>query len=104
MEKQVRDFKIDFDFEWTYGISIDKLQADLNKLRELGCTRIDMEPSISYDCPYLEIEAYANRIETDEECQQRIEEEEKRKEELYQRDLQMIEHIKERIRSYGKEA
>lgn len=79
MEKIIRNFKVDYSLDWTYGIEISKLRADLNELEKLGATHVEIEPYNSYDSAYVDIDAYANRLETDEECKERLEAEKEKK-------------------------
>lgn len=72
MEKQTRDFKVKFDIDWTYGIEIKKIREDLDAIEALGATHVHIEPDISYDCPTLEIYAFARRMETDEDVRKRL--------------------------------
>ena len=79
MEKQIRRFKVNFDFNWTYDIKIDKLKEDIKKLEDLGVTDISIEPDEDYyyGNSIITIEAFAERIETDEEAKERIDKENK---------------------------
>jgi hypothetical protein len=99
MEKEVRNFKIDYSLNWTYGVEIKKLREDLEALEKLGATHVEIEPGISYDCPYVEINAMCERIETDEEFKARIDEVNRRQEENKRRELEQLERLKLK---YGK--
>ena len=90
MKKQNRRFKVDFHFDWTYGVEIKKLREDLDALEELGVTTVEIEAEESYGSASVIIEAFINRMETDEECKVRIDAENKRQEELKQRELQEL--------------
>lgn len=94
MEKIVRNFKIDYTLDWTYGVSISKIREDLDAIEKLGATHVEIEHGVSYDCSYVEIDAYAERIETDEECKQRIDEMNARQAEVKRRELQQLEALK----------
>ena len=48
MEKQIRRFKVNFDFNWTYGVEIKKLKEDLETLEKLGVTEIEIEAEDKY--------------------------------------------------------
>lgn len=98
MEKIERNFKIDYALDWTYGVEINKIRADLDALEKIGATHIEIEYGISYDCAYVEIDAYAKRLETDEEYKSRIDENLKRQEEFKRRELEQLEKLK---RKYG---
>lgn len=99
MKKQVRRFKVPFNFDWTYGVEIKKLREDLDELEKLGVTTIDIEAQENYGSASVTIEAYVNRLETDEECQARIDVENRRQEEQRRRELELLEKLKAR---YGQ--
>lgn len=99
MEKIVRNFKIDYTLDWTYGVSISKLREDLDAIEKLGATHVEIEHGVSYDCSYVEIDAYAERIETDEECQQRINKMNARQAEVKSRELAQLEALKLKYKS-----
>ena len=94
MEKEIRNFKINYILDWTYGVEISKIRADLDAIEKLGATHVEIEHGISYDCSYVEIDAYANRIETDEEFNARIDKINKRQEEIKRRELEQLEKLK----------
>jgi hypothetical protein len=99
MEKQVRRFKVDFDFNWTYGVEIKKLKEDLDMLEKLGVTEIEIEAEEIYGSTSVKIEAFINRIETDEECKARVDKENQRQEEIKRRELEQLEKLKSK---YGQ--
>ena len=99
MDKKVRQFKIDYNLDWEYGVEIKKLREDLEALEELGATRVDIDSSVSYDCAYITIQAFAERMETDEEYQARIDQEQRRKDEIKTRELDQLQVLLEK---YGK--
>ena len=72
MEKQIRRFKVNFDFNWTYGVEIKKLKEDLETLEKLGVTEIEIEAEDNCGSPSVTIEAFAERLETDDEFKERI--------------------------------
>lgn len=94
MEKQVRRFKVDFDFNWTYGVEIIKLKEDLDTLEKMGVTEIEIEPEESWGSTFVKIEAYINRLETDDEYKTRIDKENQRQEEIKRRELAELEKLK----------
>ena len=94
MKKQVRRFKVDFDFNWTYGVEIKKLKEDLDTLEKLGVKEIEIEAEDSYGSASVTIEAFMNRIETDEECKSRIDKENQRQEDIKRRELAELEKLK----------
>lgn len=94
MEKRIDRFKVPFEFNWTYGVTIEKLRKDLDDLEKLGVTEICIEPDDSWNCPIVTIEAFIEREETDEEFQKRVNEETQRQEEIKRRELKQFAEIK----------
>lgn len=94
MKKIERNFEIKFDFDWAWGIEISKLKEDLAELERLGATHVDIEANVCYDSATLDIEAYCRRVETDEECKERISKENRRKDEQKRRELEQLEKLK----------
>lgn len=93
-EKIERDFKVGFDFDWTYGVSVQKMKSDLEVLEKLGATQIDIESEDSYGSCSVVIKAMARRLETDEECNARIAEQNRRKETTERLERQQFEKLK----------
>ena len=94
MENIVKSFKVDFDFNWTYGVELSKIKEDINELEKLGVTDIEIESVTDYDCSSVNIQAFISRLETDEECGLRINKEKIRKEEIEKRELAYFEELK----------
>lgn len=74
MEKQIRDFKINYSLNWTFDVEIKKMKEDLEALEKIGATHIEIEPYNEYNCCYVSIDVISRRLETDEEYKQRVEE------------------------------
>ena len=94
MEKQEQDFELNYSLDWIYDVSIEQLKKDIEELEKLGATHVNIEPFISYDCAYVEINAICRRIETDEEFEQRKKEVEARQEQYRQRELKQLAELK----------
>lgn len=94
MEKQEQDFTINYSLDWIYGVEISQLKKDIEELEKLGATHVNIEPGISYDCSYVEIDAICRRIETDEEFEQRKKEVEARQEQRKQQELKQLADLK----------
>ena len=90
MEKQVRNFKIDYELDWEYGIEISKIRKDLDELEKLGATHVEIESDEDYGCAFTIIHAHAERIETDEEFKDRVSKEEARKQSRINRELEVL--------------
>ena len=93
MEKIERRFNIDYHLSWSC-IEIKKMREDLDLLETLGATYIEINCYDDYGSIYAEIKAYAERIETDEECKAREEEEFQRKERTVRMELDQLEKLK----------
>jgi len=94
MEKQIRRFKVNFDFDWTYGVEIKKLKEDLETLEKLGVTEIEIEAEDNWGSPSVTIEAFTERLETDEEFSERIRMKEQTKKSFEQMELEQYERLK----------
>ncbi len=99
MTKEVRRFKVDFNFNWTYGVELSKLKEDINELEKLGVTDIEIESVDDYGSSSVNIEAFINRLETDDEYNNRIDKEKNRQDEIKKRELEQFERLKSK---YGK--
>ena len=84
MKKQLVKIRINYSFDWTYGVEISKLKEDINELEKLGANYIYIESYNDYDNnnSYVSITAFNQRLETDEEFKFRIDVINKRKEEI----------------------
>ena len=94
MKKQVKRFEVPFNFYWTYGVTIEKLRKDLDELEKLGVKEIDIETEENWGSTSVTINAFAEREETDEEFEKRVNEEKQWQEEIKRRDLQQLEQLK----------
>jgi hypothetical protein len=94
MEKRVKRVEVPFNFEWTYGVTIEKLREDLDELEKLGVKEIDIKVDECWGSNSVTIEAFIEREETDEEFQIRLNIENKRQEEIKRRDLELLEKLK----------
>ena len=99
MDKIVRNFEIEKDLDWTYGIEIKRLREELDRLEKKGATHIDIEPYSNYDSAFVDISAYANRIETDEEFKERIEKEQARQKAIEEREIEQLKKLQEKYQS-----
>ena len=94
MEKQIRRFKVNFDFDWTYGVELKKLKSDIEELEKLGVTEVYIKAEDYYGSPSVTIEAFTERLETDEEFKERLDKEKKIKEQIVLIELQELERLK----------
>lgn len=79
-KKQIREFKVPYDLSnWLHGVSIESLQYDLDRLKELGATTVDIKLDSNWEDNFVKIEAFSRRLETDEEYKSRISEERMRR-------------------------
>ena len=96
MEKQTKQFNVDYDLRWEYGITISKLRQDLDELEKLGATHIDIDVSVSYDCANITIEAKCERLETDEEFEKRTNAIKQSEASVKQRELNELNRLKQK--------
>lgn len=94
MKKKVKRFEVPFDFDWTYGVTIEKIRKDLDELEKLGVKKIDIIAEEIWGSPSITITAFIEREETDEEFEKRLNEEKQRQEEIKRRELQQLEQLK----------
>jgi len=99
MEKKIIKAKVGFDFHWTYGIELKKIKEDLETLEKLGVTEIDIKVDDDYGCHFVSIEAFVERLETDEEFDKRIVFEKKQKEEITLREMAQLERLKKKYQN-----
>lgn len=96
MEKIEGHFDVRYSIDWENNNSIAQIRADLDELEKLGATHITFDTYISYESANLEIKAYSVRLETDEEYKERIEAQNKKLEEIKQKELQQLQKLKEK--------
>ena len=94
MEKITRDFEVNYELDWKYGVEVSKIKKDIEELEKLGATHVEIDIEYSYGDSFIEIKALSHRLETDEELKQRIDEQNKRQEEIKRRDLEQLEKLK----------
>ena len=96
MEKQTKQFNVDYNLDWEYGIKISKLREDLDEIEKLGATHIEIEAGVFYDCAALTIEAKCERLETDEEFEKRTNAIKQREALAKQRELNELNRLKKK--------
>jgi hypothetical protein len=99
MEKHVKRFEVPFYFDWTYGVTIEKLRKDLDELERLGVKEIDIQAEENSGSASVTIEAFIEREETDEEFNERVNKENKKQQEIKRQELLLLEQLKLK---YGK--
>ena len=93
MNKQIRDFKVNFEIDWRSEIEIIKMKQDLEKLEKLGATHLEINPP-EYEGSFVQIKAISRRIETDEEYNERIKKMNAENEHQKKMDLYLFEKLK----------
>lgn len=96
MKKQVKDFEINFDFDWDGITSIEQIEKDLAALKEKGATHINIQHYSHFGDSDAEYYGCCKRIETDEEFQERIKIEKREQEEIRQRELKRLNELKQK--------
>lgn len=87
---------VDFYFDWTDGVKLSKLKEDIIKLEKLGVTDIEIELYTFYGSDGISIEAFYERLETEQEYEDRIEHEKRLKEGEKIRELAELKRLKEK--------
>ena len=98
-KKQIRNFTVPFNFNWSYGVSIDQIREDLDKLEKLGVTEIDIETYDDYGDASIIISAISKREETDLEQQERINHLKRFNERNKQRELEQLKKLQEKYKN-----
>lgn len=94
MKNKLRIFDVKYNLNWSYSVSIEQIKKDLIALENMGATHISIEPYETFGEADVQIEAEARRLETDEEYNERILEEQERELINKQQDLRMFNRIK----------
>jgi len=95
MDKIKRRFKVKYDLDhWEDGVEIRKLKEDIEAIEKLGATHVEIDHGVSYDCSYMTITPVSERIETDDEYNERVRCAKKKQDELKQIELKRLEEIK----------
>jgi len=94
MEKITRNFEVKYSLGWTYGVEISQIKKDIEELEKLGATHVEIDIESGHGDSYIEIKAFSHRLETDDEYQQRIDEQNKRQEDMKRRELEQLEKLK----------
>lgn len=87
-------FPIKYQLDWAYGVEISKIKQDISELEKLGATHIEIEPCPNYDSASVSIDAFVERIETDEEFEDRLMQYNLKKEQERERELAQLKQLK----------
>jgi len=94
MEKITRNFEVKYSLEWKYRVEISQIKKDIEELEKLGATHVELDIEYEYGDSYIGIKALSNRLETDDEYEQRIDKQNKRQEEMKRRELEQLYELK----------
>lgn len=95
MEKETKSIPIRLNIHFPYQESIEKFKSFLNELEKLGANEIEF---YSTDYGGVEINIYQTRLETDEECEKRINNKKWHEENEKENELRMFYKIKEKYK------
>ena len=98
-KKQIRNFTVPFNFNWSYGVSIDQIREDLDKLEKLGVTEIDIEAYDDYGDASIIISAISKREETNLEQQERLNIEKIRLDKQKKYELQQLKLLQDKYKN-----
>ena len=99
MKKQKVNVEADYDLHWENGVDLDVLEKDIKELRKLGVSRVDIYAYTSYNEEYVSIRPMIERLENDEEFQNRINKDNLKK----KQELEMLKWLKEKYANLGCE-
>lgn len=89
MEKRMSHFPVPFNFEWEGETEVSKLFDDIIELKNLGATHVYINLEYNNDAhPSIDFTAISQKLETDEEFQERV-----------KREAEMQNIIKEKIKT-----
>ena len=89
MDKEKKRIEVK-DLDWEYGMPINRIREDLAELEKLGVTHIYIDSYESYGDSYLDIKAISERLETDEEFNDRINKQKKREADIIRREKEQL--------------
>lgn len=96
MKKTTRSFDVDYHLDWSYSVTIEQIKKDIEELEKLGATRVEIGIYDDHGDSYLDIKAISERVETDEEYQERVDEVKRRKEYEKHRELEELKRLKDK--------
>jgi len=98
-DKIKRNFNVDYYFDWTYDVTIEKIRKDLDELEKLGVTSIEIEAEECYGSYSVSIKAIANRLETNEEYLERKKKEKEYSDRIKQMELKQLETLQNKYKT-----
>ncbi len=96
MNKLEKTIKLNYYLNWTYGVEIKQIREDLDAVEKLGATHIDIDYGERWGDPYVDIDAFYKRLETDEEYEMRMRETKAKEDLEKQRELHLLENLKKK--------
>ena len=80
MEKKIMRLKVNYHLDWDDRVSIAKIREDLDELEKLGATDINIDYEDYFGTIFIKFKPFKEAIETDEEYEERIKNEQKQRE------------------------
>ena len=94
-EKKLISAPIYHSLHWTHGVSIIKVREDLDIIEKLGATHINIDYGAHHgDDSYCDIDAVCERLETDEECSERLAEIQRREDMRKESELSQLKKLR----------
>ena len=90
MKKINKRFNIEYYLYWTGGAAISQIREDLDAIEKLGATHIDIEED---DC-FISVEGYVERLETDDEYDDRLAKDKAHKANVKAHELKQLAELK----------
>jgi len=93
MKKILKKFDVPYYLNWKYA-TIDQIREDLNEIEKLGATYVELGYTENDGCVSVYVDPKVNRLETDEEFEKRISDENDSNERIKTRELAELERLK----------
>lgn len=96
MKNIEREFPVNYNLDWCFGVEISKIREDLDAIEKLGATHVDIEACMEWDMTYVTLQVIDRRIETDSERDERMANELSRHNQQRDRELEQLKNLKEK--------
>lgn len=87
MKKIERTFEVDYQLDWEYLVTIEEIKKDIVELEKLGANIVQIDTEEIGGELFVKIKAFSERLETDEEYNDRISKENEKLKELERNEL-----------------
>lgn len=96
VKKQIRDFEVDYDFDWSEKTTITEVLRNLLEIKKLGGNKICVDYNHYYDGGFMTFKAYQTREEDDGEYRRRKNKENMEARNLERKELAELKRLQEK--------